>query len=743
MTVTNKIKLDLLRPNFQTLSAKQLDSVGRVVDIELIANGAAWIPPDSISNYVVQYRKKDGTKGYYTQLPDGTAAVTAYENILTVNLAPQMFTCAGMVSCSVAMMEQDGVLQTFSFFVAVEPSEAVGATSTDYFNFPTLENIGMSLKELTERLEEVESSAKISLELKDFATALSNHIESDALGLPVYDPVAEGDFVSMMIQRGADEPDGKIVHVLSEEATKEAIAEEVGKRTTLTASDYAQGYFQRLTGIVTSDYHITTHTPQAVKRGEKVSVTPNGNKVTLSVLDSSDLSVAAYLGTPETETTEDMTYIPENDGYLLVQINNPYKITPETNTSVITIGENRIDVLEKEAQTLRETVETIPTAALSMSAKHKATTKIVNDCQAVDKWIVTNATEGLVAVDTENYILWSQSLRCDKTLRCVKDSYDLLNNNLVLRLRINSMADNSALYMRLSATATPSNGLVFCLMRDDKNAPIGQWIEIEIPWNAYSYVQTEAPDISAINDIMVYVYSGAVDFNLQFVGLRPKRLQNGVVSFTFDDGYKSQYTGAKILAEKGITSTVYHIHDATSDQYLTVAELQEMVDYFGTDIEAHGNPTYDTLTEDELVAHWTEAQSFLRNNGLSEGKHLAYPGGRHPANVVKLARRFFTSCRTINSFVPLESLPSADNYRLRAVSGVGAHGSYTVEKVNELIDRAVESDSWLILVFHRIGDGSDTMYCSEDDLATIADYAIASGAKIMNVSEVFDSTIRA
>lgn len=521
----------------------------------------------------------------------------------------------------------------------------------------------------------------------------------------------------------------------------DGVQEEIGKSKTLSASDYSQGYFQRLQGIVASDFYVTTHTLCEVKVGEKVAVTANGNEVTLSVLDSADLSVAGFLGTPLTKTTEDMTYIVKNGGWLLVQIKNDHGITPSTNTSVVVIGESRIDALEKETQALHKTIETLPFTRLSSSAKHRPFTNIVNNCQNVSDWIVENATEGLATVDTENYILWSQSLRSDKSLRCVKHSYDLRNNNLVLRLRINSGENNSGLYMRLSSTATPSLALVFSLMRINVNTPVGEWVEYEIPWNAYSYTTAELPDISALNDIMIYVYDGSVDFNVQFIGTRPKRLQNGVISFTFDDGYKTQYTGAKILAEKGITATVYHIPEATSEDYLTVAELQAMVEHFGTDVEAHGSPTYDTLTEDELVAHWTQAQNFLRDNGLSEGKHLAYPGGRHPENVVKMARKFFTSCRTINSFIPFETLPSADNYRLRALSGVGASGT-NVDAVKSFIDRAVASNSWLILVFHKIEDGSNTMYCSEADLAAIADYAIASGAQIMNIAEVFDSTLR-
>ena len=51
------------------------------------------------------------------------------------------------------------------------------------------------------------------------------------------------------------------------------------------------------------------------------------------------------------------------------------------------------------------------------------------------------------------------------------------------------------------------------------------------------------------------------------------------------------------------------------------------------------------------------------------------------------------------------------------------------------------SKSWLILTFHRIEDGNTSMYCSESELSEIADYAIASGAYIMNYAEVMESSV--
>ena len=248
---------------------------------------------------------------------------------------------------------------------------------------------------------------------------------------------------------------------------------------------------------------------------------------------------------------------------------------------------------------------------------------------------------------------------------------------------------------------------------------------------------------------MIDVYSKAgssdvsADWNLQYVGIRPKVLRKGIVSFTFDDGYKSQYSGIKLLAEKGITGTVYPSSltiEEGNAEYMTVKELQELVNYYGAEVGVHHATVYDQMTAEELREHWTQYQQIIKENGLGDGKHMAYPGGLHPAEVVQLAKGFFVSCRTIYGLTHAETYPPADDYRLRAISSISAaSGGYNVEYIKDKIDRAMAAGAWLILVFHRIEEGNTTMYCSETDLAAIADYAIASSANIMNVAEVFDS----
>lgn len=161
LSTTASINIDLQRPSIIVIHAKQFDALSRFAEIHLFSCGEPW-SIDKSNNYkkeyayAVQYRKPDGTKGLYDKLPDGeTDAVTeslapSGETVLRVRFAPQMFTVAGNVKCSVAIMQTgDGAkLQTCSFDVLVAASEVSGDESKDYYKMVTLEGLQNQIGDL-------------------------------------------------------------------------------------------------------------------------------------------------------------------------------------------------------------------------------------------------------------------------------------------------------------------------------------------------------------------------------------------------------------------------------------------------------------------------------------------------------------------------------------------------------------------------------------------------------------------
>ena len=354
-----------------------------------------------------------------------------------------------------------------------------------------------------------------------------------------------------------------------------------------------------------------------------------------------------------------------------------------------------------------------------------------------------------ITEDTENKILWDKSVHVSGAgsyIRFHKNyspfSIDMKNNLLVVGIKINSIATNATLDVRV---ADASGVLItYNLMVPGSTTVYGEWQEFTIPMGGYHRESTSNDpanvDFSNIVDIYIISVNGACDFNVQYIGYRPNPLHKGIVSFTFDDGYKSAADGIKALAERGATGTLYVMGEMGGSTFLTTSELQNLVQLYGADVEAHGTTEYQNLTDDELVEHWTSIKKYLIENGLSNGDHLAYPGGMHPTRAYNLAKRYFQSCRTIRSCIPVESYPPYDSHAMRAVSSV-SQNSVTPAKVKRFIDQAIASKSWLILVFHKIDDGTDTtsMSCSMEAFKEIVDYAVNSDIRIMNVAEVFST----
>lgn len=135
MIITHKLTMDLGRcGNPPVIDAVQDDRYTRNVELTLLDQGSAWtIPADA--KISVAYRKADNTGGHYDTLPDGTSAWSAAGNVLTLALAPQALTTAGMVSLAAQMVVGEQVISTFRFLADVHRNVAAGLfRSEDYVN---------------------------------------------------------------------------------------------------------------------------------------------------------------------------------------------------------------------------------------------------------------------------------------------------------------------------------------------------------------------------------------------------------------------------------------------------------------------------------------------------------------------------------------------------------------------------------------------------------------------------------
>lgn len=135
MMITHKLTMDLhRRETTPCIDAVQDDRYTRNVELTLLDDGSPWtVPADA--KVAISYRKADGTGGQYDTLPDGAAAWSAAGHVLTLALAPQVLTAAGMVTLSVQVILEEQLISTYHFGIHVRPNVAAGLfRSEDYVN---------------------------------------------------------------------------------------------------------------------------------------------------------------------------------------------------------------------------------------------------------------------------------------------------------------------------------------------------------------------------------------------------------------------------------------------------------------------------------------------------------------------------------------------------------------------------------------------------------------------------------
>lgn len=136
MNVVHKIELDFVQRGMgKRIYAVQGDSGSRMLELSLYAQGCQWPVPEGVEA-VLRFQKADGSGGLYDTLPDGTAAWSVLENVITWKLVPQVLSCPGPVTCQLSLMQEEVCLSTFSFDIVVEPDPSLGATESEsYFNW--------------------------------------------------------------------------------------------------------------------------------------------------------------------------------------------------------------------------------------------------------------------------------------------------------------------------------------------------------------------------------------------------------------------------------------------------------------------------------------------------------------------------------------------------------------------------------------------------------------------------------
>jgi peptidoglycan/xylan/chitin deacetylase (PgdA/CDA1 family) len=215
---------------------------------------------------------------------------------------------------------------------------------------------------------------------------------------------------------------------------------------------------------------------------------------------------------------------------------------------------------------------------------------------------------------------------------------------------------------------------------------------------------------------------------------KKKKPDSGVVSMTFDDGYKSQLLAGKIMKKYNLKGTAYIMPRNIGDVGLMPGTEIAQLKSFGWDIQSHHAIPLTTMKKEELKKELEFGLDYLEKNKFkSSSQHLAYPLGRHNDQIVSETQTHFQTARLAGGGT--ETLPPADLYRIRTFNVLD---TTTPEQIKEEIEKAKSYKQWLILMFHYLNEKPETnLQYTPKNFETLCKYLKESGVSVLTIDETY------
>lgn len=120
MLVTHKLEMDFTKWSPSPyIDVAEGDKYSRNLELTLLSNGKKFVPPEDCT-VLIRYQKPNRTGGTYDTMPDGTKAWSLSDNVLTVELVPQLFTIRGTVNMIITLLAGDSELNSFELKLYVQ-----------------------------------------------------------------------------------------------------------------------------------------------------------------------------------------------------------------------------------------------------------------------------------------------------------------------------------------------------------------------------------------------------------------------------------------------------------------------------------------------------------------------------------------------------------------------------------------------------------------------------------------------
>lgn len=234
-------------------------------------------------------------------------------------------------------------------------------------------------------------------------------------------------------------------------------------------------------------------------------------------------------------------------------------------------------------------------------------------------------------------------------------------------------------------------------------------VEAQNKSSANNMIKQKSTSILSIGDVLVDTWANG---------------NKGAFSFTFDDGFMSQYTYAwPVLKQFGFHATFYLIASALTDtapaiyRYGYWSQFQELLND-GNEIGDHTmtHPDLDTCSLGDTVTPGTVTYELYHSKQIIEQKipgsnplTIAYPYGSYNSNVISVAKKYYQAARSIYGYVQSDTINGDSWYHLIAGNIVFDTARSSADDQNRLNNylnilqnQTIDGGQWSILLAHEI-----------------------------------------
>lgn len=188
---------------------------------------------------------------------------------------------------------------------------------------------------------------------------------------------------------------------------------------------------------------------------------------------------------------------------------------------------------------------------------------------------------------------------------------------------------------------------------------------------------------------------------------QPQKFNRALLSIDFDDGWRSVYQNAlPILNKYGLVTTQYILTDTFNDpEHMTIAMIQVLKDQ-DSEISSHSvsHRHLTTLSAAELTNELFNSQAILQqtfgNSGVAN--NFASPFGEYNTTVINEIKKYYSSHRSVDT-----GFNSKDTFNIYNIKVQNIVNTTTIGEIQGWINEALNTNTWLVLVYHEVGTTYD------------------------------------